>query len=179
MPLLISIIGLAVIFAVFIAIYNRIVQLKYLAEEDWSGIDVQLKRRFDLIPNLVGIVRGYANYERGVLEQLTDIRSRLTYPSTIKGKKVYETGLSLAIKTLYVVAEAYPDLKANQNFIDLQKNISDVEGQIQYARRYYNGSARNFNVAIRTFPGNIMALLFKFRPYEFFEIEFVRALKQF
>lgn len=155
-----------------IAIYNRLIKYRFLVKEAWAGIDVQLKRRHDLIPNLVEVVKGYARYEQGLFENVTNLRNEiLSVKDNGKGSGL-ENNLSQAIKSIFAVAENYPDLKANRSFLDLQKNISVIEDNIQMARRYYNGTVRDYNVGIQSFPGNIVANIFHFAPMDFFEIEY-------
>ena len=159
---------LLVIFAV--SIYNRLVSSKIHVDEGWSGIDVQLKRRYDLIPNLVEAVKGYMQHERGVLENVTSLRSRAMGTTDVKGKAELENNITQALKTIFAVAEAYPDLKANQNFLELQKNLNQIEEEIQLARRYYNGTVRDYNIQVQSFPSNVFAQSFNFKVAEFFEI---------
>jgi LemA protein len=160
------IIGLAAII-----IYNRLVKNKNLTDEAWSGIDVQLKRRTNLIPNLVEAVKGYMGHERGVLEDITSLRTASIAADDVDQQAKIENRLTGALKNLFAVAENYPDLKANGNFIDLQRQLAEIEDQIQMARRYYNGAARNMNILVESFPSNIVAQLFSFRKREYFEIE--------
>ncbi len=157
---------------IFIILYNRLIALKYRVKAAWSDIDVQLKRRFDLLPMLADVVKAYSQYERGLFEKITEMRSKIETSKSVNEKAVLESDVSRIAKTLLAVAESYPDLKANRSFIDLQKNITNVEEQIQYARRYYNGTVRDYNTLILSFPSNIVAGLFKFSPEDFFEIEF-------
>jgi len=163
----------AVILVLIIAIlmYNRLIRSRNILNEAWSGIDVQLKRRHDLIPNIIETVKGYVKHERKVLEEITNLRSRLAGPATVQEKGQLENSFSQALKSIFALAEAYPDLKANQNFIELQRTLADAEEQIQLARRYYNGAARDYNTMVESFPGNIMARMFGFSKAEFFEIE--------
>jgi LemA protein len=151
-------------------IYNRLVTNKNMVAEGWSGIDVQLKRRADLIPNLIESVKGYMGHERGVLDQVTELRSKSLAAQGVGDKARAEGALGAALGNLFAVAENYPDLKASQNFIQLQQSLADIEDQIQLARRYYNGAARNFNIVIQSFPSNIIAGAFRFIPVEYFEI---------
>jgi LemA protein len=167
--ILLGIIALLLLGAV--AIYNKLVTNKNLVAEGWSGIDVQLKRRADLIPNLIESVKGYMGHERGVLKKVTELRSQSLKASGVGDKARVEGALGAALGNLFAVAENYPDLKASQNFLDLQKNLADIEDQIQMARRYYNGTARNFNILIASFPSNLVAKNFGFTPVEYFEIE--------
>ena len=160
---------LVLIFAIFM--YNRLIRSRNILNEAWSGIDVQLKRRHDLIPNIIETVKGYVKHERKVLEDITNLRSRLAGPATVQEKGQLENSFSQALKRIFALAEAYPDLKANQNFIELQHTLADAEEQIQLARRYYNGAARDYNIMVESFPDNIMARMFGFSKADFFEIE--------
>ena len=171
--ILLGIIALVVLWAVFA--YNRFVTLINRAKEAWSDIDVQLKRRYDLIPNLVETVKGYATHEREAFENVTKARAQSMQAGTLGAKAQAENMLSSALKSLFAVAEAYPDLKANQNFLGLQTELSDTENKIQAARRFYNGNVRDLNTSIETFPSNLIANMFKFEPREFFELEEVAA----
>ena len=152
-------------------IYNRLVTNKNMVAEGWSGIDVQLKRRNDLIPNLIESVKGYMGHERGVLDLVTELRTKSEAAQSVGDKAKVEGAMGAALGNLFAVAENYPDLKASQNFMELQKSLADIEDQIQLARRYYNGAARNFNILIQSFPSNLMASAFNFTPAEYFEIE--------
>jgi LemA protein len=154
-----------------VVIYNRLVTNKNMVAEGWSGIDVQLKRRNDLIPNLIETVKGYMGHERGVLDEVTELRAKSLQAAGVGDKARAEGALGAALANLFAVAENYPDLKASQNFIELQKSLADIEDQIQLARRYYNGTARNFNILIQSFPSNLVANTFRFTPVEYFEIE--------
>jgi LemA protein len=151
--------------------YNRLVRSKQMAQEGLSGIDVQLKRRADLIPNLIETVKGYMGHERGVLEKVTELRTQSLQAGSVAEKGQVEGMLSRALGNLFAVAENYPDLKASQNFIELQKSLSDIEEQIQLSRRYYNGAVRNLNILVASFPSNIVAQMFGFTPMEYFELE--------
>ncbi|MDD5680735.1 MAG: LemA family protein [Candidatus Omnitrophica bacterium] len=162
---------------IFIVMFNRLIQYKMLMQEAWSGIDVQLKRRYDLIPNIVEAVKGYAGHERKVLEEVTSIRSTLLDSANAGEKRNLENKLSVGLKSILALAEAYPDLKANQNFLALQQSLVEVEDQLQMARRYYNGTARNYNTMTGMFPGNIVAKLFNFNQADFFEIEYATERK--
>ena len=161
----------AVLVLWFVAVYNKLVTLRNMKEEGWSGIDVQLKRRSNLIPNLLESVKGYMGHERSVLEKVTELRTRSMNASSIDAKIAAESALTRSLGKLFAVAENYPDLKANQNFIDLQQQLSKLEDEIQMARRYYNGTVRNLNVGIETFPNSIVAGMFNFEKAEFFEID--------
>lgn len=165
------IIAVALVLIIAVFMYNRFVRQRNILNEAWSGIDVQLKRRHDLIPNIVETVKGYAQHEKKVLEEITNLRSRLTEQATVKEKGQIENSFSQALKNIFALAEAYPDLKANQNFIELQRVLADTEEQIQLARRYYNGAARDYNTMVQSFPNNILAKMFNFAKAEFFEIE--------
>lgn len=155
----------------FVAIYNKLIKLRNMKEEGWSGIDVQLKRRSNLIPNLLESVKGYMGHERSVLEKVTELRTKSMNANSVDAKIAAESALTRSLGKLFAVAENYPDLKANQNFIDLQQQLSELEDEIQMARRYYNGTVRNLNVGIETFPNSIVAGMFNFEQGEFFEIE--------
>ena len=154
----------------FIIIYNLFVRDRNLIKEAWSGIDVQLKRRHNLIPALVETVKAYSTHERQLFEQITEKRSQSVQIENIREKATTETDISGMLKTLFAVVEDYPDLKANVNFLDLQKQLTEIEDQIQYSRRYYNGTVRNFNIRVESFPGNLIAGIFDFKQEEFFEI---------
>jgi len=151
--------------------YNRFVKLKNMAGEGWSGIDVQLKRRSSLIPSLVETVKGYMGHERGLLSEIADLRSMSLQAQKIGEKGAIETALTRKLGAFFAVAEGYPDLKASRNFLELQKELTDIEDQIQMARRYYNGTVRNLNIAVESFPGIIVARLFRFVQAEFFAID--------
>jgi LemA protein len=155
----------------FVLLYNRFIRGKNLMREAWSGIDVQLKRRHDLIPNLVETVEGYVQYERGLLEDITKLRSRCLDATEIKEKGEVENALTRSLKSLFAVAEGYPDLKANQSFLDLQNNLAGVEDQLQLARRYFNGTVRDYNILVESFPSLLVARIFDFKTAEFFELD--------
>ena len=157
-----------VLYAVFL--YNRFVTLGKRAEEAWADIDVQLKRRYDLIPNLVETVKGYASHERKTLEDVTEMRTRAMNASAPRQRAEAENMLAGALKSLFAVSENYPDLKANQNFLELQRELSDTENKLQAARRFYNANVRDFNTKIEVFPNNLIAGKMHFAKYEFFEI---------
>lgn len=156
-----------------IALYNGLVRSRQMTQEAWSGIDVQLKRRADLIPNLVETVKGYAAHEKDTLREVTEMRTRAqNVPAgDIAGRAAAEGMLGQALGKLMAVAEAYPDLKANENFRDLQATLGTLEGEIQMARRYYNGSARELNVKVESFPSNLIAGQFGFKQFDYFELE--------
>lgn len=162
----------AVLWVIFA--YNRLISLRNRTKEAWSDIDVQLKRRYDLIPNLIETVKGYASHEREVLENVTVARARaISAEESGDPKKVAEAEnqLSGTLKSLFAVSENYPDLKASENFVELQKELRDTEDKIQAARRFYNRNARDLNTKIESFPANIIAGLFRFQKQSFFEIE--------
>jgi len=153
--------------------YNRLVTLKNRAKEAWADIDVQLKRRYDLIPNLVETVKGYAAHEKEVFEKVTEARTRAIgarESGNLKKMVEAENYLSQTLKTLFAVAENYPDLKASQNFLELQRELRDTEDKIMYARRFYNSNVRDLNTAIESFPTNIVASIFGFKKMDLFEI---------
>jgi len=154
-----------------VLIYNSLVTKRNMTQEGWSNIDVQLKRRSDLIPNLVEAVKGYMGHEREVLETVTELRSRTGQANTIDDRAKVEGMLSAALSKIMALSENYPDLKANQTFLDLQKNLSQIEEEVQLSRRYYNGAARNFNIQIESFPSNVVANLFKFGMIPYFALE--------
>lgn len=152
----------------FAAIYNSFVRLRNRARESWSDIDVQLKRRYDLIPNLVETVKGYMAHERGVFEKVTEARARAMGAAPGKERAGAENALSGALKSLFAVAENYPQLRASENFKQLQDELSDTENKIQAARRFYNTNVRDLNIRTETFPSNIVARIFGFEKMEFF-----------
>lgn len=167
---LISVFFLAVI-AWVIIIYNLFVRDKNRVLAAWSDIDVQLKRRHDLIPKLIDAVKQYAAYESSTLSAITALRSESSEAVGIERKGQIESELSTKLHQLIALAEDYPDLKANRSFLDLQKNLTDVENHIQYARRYYNGTVRNLNIRVDSFPDMFIARIFRFIPAEFFDFE--------
>jgi len=152
-----------------VTIYNGLIRLKNRVDEAWSDIDVQLKRRYDLIPNLVNTVKGYAAHEKEVFEKVTEARSRAMSANSTEDKAQAENMLSNTLKSLFAVAESYPDLKANQNFLELQRELTDTEDKIQAARRFYNGNVRDFNIKIEIFPNNLFAGILNFTKRQFFE----------
>ena len=161
----------AVIVLWIILNYNRLIILRNRTKEAWSDIDVQLKRRYDLIPNLVETVKGYASHEREIFERVTRARTQAMGAKTMKEREGAENMLSGTLKSLFAVAENYPDLKASTNFLELQRDVRDTEDKIQAARRFYNTNVRDLNTKIESFPANIIASMFSFKPMEFFEIE--------
>lgn len=162
------ILGVLVVWAVFI--YNGFVTLVNRTKEAWADIEVQLKRRYDLIPNLINTVKGYATHESGVFQKVTEARSQAMQANTPAQHAASENMLSDALKSLFAVSEAYPDLKANQNFLALQSELSDTENKIQAARRFYNTNVRDLNIKMESFPSNILAGIFNFQKMEFFDL---------
>ena len=161
---------IAAVIVATVSIYNSLVRLRTRAEEAWSDIDVQLKRRYDLIPNLISTVKGYATHEQTLLEKLTQERANAMNSGGV-AKADAENALSGTLRTLFAVAENYPDLKANQNFLELQRELSDTENKIQAARRFYNTTVMELNTKVDTFPSGIIASWFNFTKREFFEID--------
>jgi len=156
-----------------IKIYNDLVRNRQMVEEGWSGIDVQLKRRADLLPNMMETVKGYMSHERETLEAVTNARAAVqsAQSGSPEERAKAEGMLSAALGRLFAVAEAYPDLKANTNFLDFQETLRTVEDEIQMSRRYYNGAVRNLNVAVESFPSNIVAGIFRFLKAQYFELD--------
>lgn len=174
----VAVVGVVVVY--FVATYNAFVKLVQRTKEAWADIDVQLKRRYDLIPNLVESVKGYAEHERGVFDEVTEARAKATQvhvdPSNITAEQIQamagaEQALTQSLGKLLAVAEAYPDLKANQNFAKLQDELTDTENKIQAARRFYNGNVRDLAIKLESFPSNIIGNMFGFKGEEYFEIE--------
>ncbi len=173
--------GVFIVFIIMsIGIYNSLIKMRLRVDEGWSDIDVQLKRRYDLIPNLVETVKGYAKHESETLEAVMEARSKATAinidPSNVTADDMAmfsgaQQGLSGALGKLFAVSENYPDLKANQNFLELQNDLTDTEDKIQASRRFYNGTVRDYNTKVQTVPSNIIAGMFGFKLREFFEIE--------
>lgn len=164
---------IAVLAIAVIAIYNGLIRLKNRVDEAWSDIDVQLKRRYDLIPNLVETVKGYAAHEKETLERVVQARNAAMQAQgggDAKKQAEAENALSSTLKSIFALSESYPDLKANQNFLELQRELTDTEDKIQAARRFYNGNVRDFNTKLQVFPTNIMAGMLGFKAREFFEI---------
>lgn len=154
-----------------VGLYNGLVKAKVLVDEAWSGIDVQLKRRYDLIPNLVETVKGYASHEKSTFEEVTKLRSQAMQATDVAEKSKIENQLTNTLKSLFAVAENYPELKANENFLNLQGTLDEIENEIQGARRYYNGAVRDFNTKIMVFPNNLIAGMLGFKAREFFEAD--------
>lgn len=175
----IIVLALVIVAALFVAgLYNGLVRKRMLVREASSGIDVQLKRRYDLIPKIVDTVTGYTQYEKSLFERVTELRSQLVSGSQSPVEKAKaESELSGALKSVFALAEAYPALKASEGFLQLQNTLAEIEDQIQMARRYYNGSVRDYNVMTQQVPSNIIASLFKFAPEKFFELEYATERK--
>ena len=166
---LLIVVGIIVLWAV--VVYNGLIQLRVRADGSWSDISVQLKRRYDLIPNLVEAVKGYAAHERNVFVQVTEARSRAMQVSSPKDKEAAEGTLAGALKSLFAVAENYPQLRANENFMGLQRSLTEVEESLQGARRYYNAVVRDYNTKLGTIPDQFIAQLGRFTPKEFFQLD--------
>ena len=175
----IGLIVLGIIIVFVIGLYNNLVKLRVRTDEAWADIDVQLKRRYDLIPNLVEAVKGYASHERETLDAVIEARAQATAmnidvanvtPDQMAEFATMQSGISGALGKLMAIAEAYPDLKANENFLDLQNELTDTENKIQAARRFYNMNVRDLNIAVQSFPANLIARNFSFSSREFFEI---------
>ncbi len=172
MSILYIVLAIVVVLVLFLIFkYNSFITLKTRTQEAWADIDVQLKRRYDLIPNLVNTVKGYAAHEAGTFEKVTEARSKAMQAGTLAEKGEAENALSGTLKSLFAISEAYPELKANTNFIELQRELSDTENKIMASRRFYNGNVRDFNTGVSMFPGNIIAGMFKFSIVEFFQLE--------
>lgn len=169
---------LALIVLWLIGTYNSFVRHSNRCKEAWADIDVQLKRRYDLIPNLVETVKGYAAHETSAFENVTKARAAAMDASSLADKGQAENMLTGALKSLFAVSEAYPDLKANQNFMELQRELSDTENKIQSARRFYNGNARDLKIKIESFPSNLIAGMFHFKPEEFFDLDEASAERE-
>jgi LemA protein len=167
--IILIIFGVIVLFLIFA--YNSFVRLSRQTDEAWADVDVQLKRRFDLIPNLIEAVKGYMAHERGVLEKVTEARTMALGAKTVHDKETADNMLTSALKTLFAVAENYPALRAAENFKHLQEELSDTENKIQAARRFYNSNVRDLNIRIEIFPYNLLAGPFGFKKRDFFELE--------
>jgi LemA protein len=166
-----GLVGLIVVIAAYlIYVYNALVNNKNLVAEGWSGIDVQLRRRADLIPNLIETVKGYASHEDKLFRDIAELRAKSIGGGTVAEQSAIGQAMSSALGRLFAIAEAYPELKADANFRDLQDKLSAIEEEIQLSRRYYNGAVRNLNNMIQSFPSNLVANYFKFTAAEFFEI---------
>lgn len=171
MTWIILIVLLALIAFYGIGVYNGLVKKKNVVEEAWSGIDVQLKKRYNLIPNLLETVKGYAAHEKQTFQQITEARNLAQSAQGVKEQQAAENKLNQSMMNLFAVAENYPELKANTNFLQLQNELSSIEGDIEKARRYYNGAVRDKNVAIESFPSNILANMYGFHQSEYFELQ--------
>jgi len=171
--ILFGLLGLILVIGLYVMVtYNGLVSLKNMVSEAWSGIEVQMKRRYNLVPNLVETVKGYVKHERGTLEAVTQARGEAMANQGGPAEQAKsENLLAGTLKTLFALSENYPELKANQGFMELQNELSQIEDQIQAARRYYNGTVRNLNIKIEQFPSNIVAGVFKFIQAEFFELD--------
>ena len=167
--IILGLLALLVLWAVFA--YNSFVKLKNRAKEAWSDIDVQLKRRYNLIPNLVSTVKGYASHEKELFEKVTQARAEAIGAGSVEEQSKAENNLTSALKSLFAVSENYPDLKASQNFLELQRELRDTEDKIQAARRFYNTNVRDLNIKAESFPDKIIASLFGFKKMDLFEIE--------
>ncbi len=165
--IILIVVGILVLWAIFV--FNSFVRLRYRAREAFSDIEVQLKRRYDLIPNVVETVKGYVKHERGTLEKVTEARTKAMKAEGLHEKAGAENMLTNTLKTLFALSENYPDLKANANFLDLQRELADTENKIQAARRFYNSQVRDLNTKVESFPPNIIARLFSFKKQGFFE----------
>ena len=171
MAFIILLVVLVVVIALVIGLYNSLVQLRVRADSAWSDIDVQLKRRYDLIPNLVETVKGYAAHEKSTFENIAKWRSAAMSATAPADRAQAEGQLTMALKSLFAVAEAYPQLRASENFSSLQNSLQQIESDIQNARRYYNAVVRDFNTRMQVFPANMMAGAMGFQPRQFFELE--------
>jgi LemA protein len=171
MILYVILIIIAVVIVSGIVIYNKLVRLKNTVKSSWSDIDVQLKKRFDLVPNLVETVKGYASHEKSVFEKVTQARSMAMQASSPAEMAKAENMLRDTLKSLFAVAEAYPELKANTNFLQLQSQLQELENNIEYARRYYNAVVRDYNILIESFPSNLIASGFGFKEEQLFQLE--------
>ena len=169
--MLVVIIVLIILGLIIMTYYNRFVRLRNKVEDSWSGIDVQLKRRYDLVPNLMETVKGYASHEKEIFENVAEARTRAITAGNVKEQEAAENMLTQSLKSLFAVAEDYPELKANTNFQQFQEELSKIEDEIQMSRRYYNAVVRENNNAVETFPGFLIANAFNFESYEYFEIE--------
>jgi len=171
LPITMALAALLALIGWTIFAFNRLVRDKNRMTEAWSGIDVQLRRRRNLVPNLVEIVKGYSDYEKAVLERVTQLRTQGEQARDLKETETSENALTDQIKGLFALAESYPDLQASKNFLDLQTQLAEIEDQLQMARRYYNGATRNYNILAESFPSNMVARLFSYRRAAFFQIE--------
>lgn len=168
--MIITLVVLGLLVLTIILIYNSLIRLRNNAREGWSGIDVQLKRRADLVPNLVTTVKGYAKHEQQLLEDITKLRSESIAGQSIPDQAKTAAELGRSLNRLMVVAEAYPELKADKNFLKLQEQLSEIENTLQKSRRYYNGTVRELNIKIESFPSNLIASIFSFEKFDFFAL---------
>lgn len=175
-----TIILIVVVIAVlwFIFAYNRFVKLMTRTKEAWSDIEVQMKRRYDLVPNLVTTVKGYAEHESGTLEKVVQARNVAMQARTTGEHAEAENMLSSTLKSIFALSESYPDLKANTNFLELQRELADTENKIQASRRFYNTNVRDLNISVETFPGNVVAKIFSFSKMEFFDLDGNEAARE-
>ena len=176
--LIVILVIVAILIFAVIAMYNGLVTMRTRVEEAWSDITVQLKRRYDLIPNLVNTVKGYATHEREVFEKVTEARANALNAKGVKETAAAENQFESALKSLFAVSENYPQLRASENFQQLQAELTDTEDKIMASRRFYNGSARDLNIKIDTFPSNVIAGMFGFKKREFFEVEDTAAVEK-
>ena len=165
----IAVVAAVGLYAIFV--FNRLVRARNMVREGWSGIDVQLRRRSDLIPNLVETVKGYAAHERALFDDIATKRNSALNATGVTGRATAEAELQASVHKMLAVAEAYPELKASQNFLELQRQLSDLEDQLQMARRYYNGTARDYNIGIQSFPDVLLARITGFREQQFFQAD--------
>jgi len=169
---------LAIVAIWAVATYNRLILSRTRVKESWADIDVQLKRRYDLIPNLVNTVKGYATHEEGTFAKVTEARNKAMGAGTPHDKAEAENMLTGALKSVFALSEAYPELKANENFLELQRELSDTENKVQAARRFYNGNVRDYNVRIGSVPTNVIANTFSFTAEEFFDLDGNEAARE-
>lgn len=173
------VVGVVILLAIIVAVvYNKLVSMRVRVEEAWSDITVQLKRRYDLIPNLVNAVKGYAKHEREVFERVTEARANALNAQGVKQTAAAENQFEDALKSLFAVAEAYPQLRASENFQQLQAELTDTEDKIMAARRFYNGATRDLNTKVEQFPSNLIAKMFGFKKREFFEVDDVASIEK-
>ncbi len=170
-PLIVVLAIVGLLILILIGIYNRLVVLRNRVENAWAQIDVQLKRRTDLVPNLVETVKGYVKHERGTFEAITEARAAVMKGGSVAEQAKANNMLTDALKSVFAVAEAYPELKANQNFLMLQEELAGIENKIAYARQFYNDSVLTLNQATQVFPSNIVAAMFGFKQHEYFEVQ--------
>lgn len=177
-PALIAIIAVVLLVVIVVFMYNSLVRTRVRVEEAWSDITVQLKRRYDLIPNLVNAVKGYAKHEKEVIENVTNARANALNAQGVQETAKAENQFEQALKSLFAVSENYPQLRASENFQKLQDELTDTEDKIMAARRFYNGAARDLNIKIDTVPSNIIAKMFGFKKREFFEVEDIASVEK-